>query len=50
MLICLSLAYDSVDRVILWKKLKKMGFEGKFLASLQKLYEVTVTVNVNEIW
>ena len=35
----LQKAYDSVDRSILWKKLSAMGIKGKFLASLQKLYE-----------
>ena len=34
------LAYDSVDRGILWKKMEKMGFGGKFIASLKKLYQV----------
>ena len=37
-----------MDREILWKKLKKMGFRGKFLASLQKLYEVMVDVAVDD--
>ena len=33
-----SKAYDTVDRSILWQKLGKMGFGGKFLKSLQALY------------
>ena len=31
-------AYDSVDRGILWEKLKKFGFGGQFLATLQSIY------------
>ena len=41
-------AYDSVDRPTLWRKLKEMGFKGKFLQALQKLYKgdhVTCEVN-----
>ena len=46
----LQKAYDSVDRSILWKKLSAMGIKGKFLASLQKLYEGDfVTSEVNGI-
>ena len=46
----LQKAYDSVDRSILWKKLSDMGIKGKFLASLQKLYEGDfVTSEVNEV-
>ena len=32
-------AYDTVDRAILWKILAKMGIGGKFLRSIQSLYE-----------
>ena len=35
----LTKAYDSVNRDTLWKKLSRMGFGGKFLASLQSLYK-----------
>ena len=31
-------AYDTVDRDVLWTKLKKLGIGGKFLKSLQNLY------------
>ena len=33
-----SKAYDSVNRSILWSKLKSMGFGGEFLSCLQALY------------
>ena len=46
----LLLAYDSVNREVLWKKMRKMGFGGRFLASLKKLYEVDcVTCEVNRV-
>ena len=32
-------AYDSVDRKVLWRRLAEMGFGGKFLQAVQKLYE-----------
>ena len=32
-------AYDTVDRPTLWKKLAKMGIGGKFLRSIQSLYD-----------
>ena len=32
-------AYDSVDRKVLWRRLGEIGFGGKFLAAIQKLYE-----------
>ena len=32
-------AYDSVDRPTLWRKLGEMGFGGKFLRTIQKLYD-----------
>ena len=35
------LAYDSVDRRILWRKLQRMGFKGKFLDTLKRMYEVS---------
>jgi hypothetical protein len=41
-------AYDSVDRPTLWAKLKKMGFGGAFLRTLQRMYEgdyVTTEIN-----
>ena len=44
----LQKAYDSVDRQILWAKLRKLGVGGKFLDSLTSLYSgdfVTSTVN-----
>ena len=31
----LQKAYDSVDRVTLWRRLAALGFKGKFLATLQ---------------
>ena len=31
-------AYDSVDRTILWKKLRGLGFGGDFLRTLQSIY------------
>ena len=34
----LTKAYDCVDRSILWSKLSKMGFGGKFLATLKAIY------------
>lgn len=34
----LAKAYDSVDRAVLWGKLRKLGFGGKFLKSLQSMY------------
>ena len=34
----ISKAYDTVCRSILWQKLARMGFGGKFLRSLQALY------------
>ena len=34
----ISKAYDTVNRSILWQKLERMGFGGKFLKSLQALY------------
>ena len=44
----LQKAYDSVDRQVLWSKLRKLGIGGKFLDSLTSLYSgdfVTSTVN-----
>ena len=35
----LTKAYDSVDRSVLWKKMKKLGIGGKFLKSVQSMYE-----------
>ena len=35
----LAKAYDSVDRAVLWGKLRKLGFGGKFLKSIQSMYE-----------
>ena len=35
----LAKAYDSVDRDVLWEKLRKLGFGGKFLKSLQSMYK-----------
>ena len=35
----LAKAYDSVDRSVLWEKLRKLGFGGKFLKSIQSMYE-----------
>jgi hypothetical protein len=35
----LKKAYDSVDRPTLWRKLAKFGIGGKFLKSLQAMYE-----------
>ena len=35
----LKKAYDSVDRPTLWRKLAKFGIGGKFLRSLQAMYE-----------
>ena len=32
-------AYDTVDRSILWRELKKMGFGGRFLREIQGLYD-----------
>ena len=34
----LQKAYDSVDRGVLWAKLKGLGFGGKFLSSIQSFY------------
>ena len=34
----LTKAYDSVDRTVLWEKLRKLGIGGKFLKSLQSMY------------
>ena len=34
----ISKAYDTVNRIIFWQKLERMGFWGKFLKSLQALY------------
>ena len=31
-------AYDTVDRGILWTKMKGLGFDGKFLANIQDFY------------
>ena len=43
-------AYDSVDRPTLWRKLTKMGFGEKFLASIKKLYEGdNVTCKMNGV-
>ena len=41
-------AYDSINRRKLWRKLARLGFGGKFLASLQSIYDndsVVTTVN-----
>ena len=35
----LAKAYDSVDRDVLWGKLRKLGIGGKFLKSLQSMYK-----------
>ena len=35
----LAKAYDSVDRNVLWEKLRKLGFGGNFLKSLQSMYK-----------
>ena len=35
----LQKAYDSVDRNILWNKLRKLGFGGKFLDSIISMYK-----------
>ena len=35
----LTKAYDCVDRSILWDKLSKIGFGGKFLATLKAIYK-----------
>lgn len=35
----LQKAYDSVDRRILWEKLKKLGFGGKFLEAIKCMYK-----------
>ena len=35
----LQKAYDSVDRGILWSKLRKLGFGGKFLDSIISMYQ-----------
>ena len=32
-------AYDSVDRDVLWAKLKKLGVDGKFLKAIQSMYK-----------
>ena len=43
-------AYDMVDRDILWKKLSGFGFGGKFLATLQSIYEGdSVQTTVGEV-
>ena len=34
----LQKAYDSVDRSVLWAKLRKLGFGGKFLESIKSMY------------
>jgi len=38
-------AYDSVNRNVLWKKLMKMGIDGKFLCMLQSVYQGDSVVN-----
>ena len=44
----LQKAYDSVDRDILWNKMRELGFGGKFLQSLQSMYQGDyVTSDVN---
>ena len=44
----LQKAYDSIDRDILWKKMRALGFGGKFLQSLQSMYQGDyVTSDVN---
>ena len=44
----ISKAYDSINRQILWKILKSMGFDGDFLRCLQALYcEDSVDTVVN---
>ena len=35
----LQKAYDSVDREILWKKMRQLGFGGKFLEAIKCMYE-----------
>ena len=35
----LTKAYDSVNRDILWGKMKKLGFGGKFLESIKSMYK-----------
>ena len=35
----LAKAYDSVDRPVLWQKLRNLGFGGKLLKSIQSMYE-----------
>ena len=46
----LAKAYDSVDRDVLWEKLRKLGFGGKFLKSLQSMYKGDyVTCKMNGI-
>ena len=35
----LQKAYDSVDRGILWQKMRKLGFGGKFLEAIKCMYE-----------
>ena len=43
-------AYDSVDRQRLWEKLAEMGFGGKFLQAIKKMYEGDhVTCKMNGI-
>ena len=44
----LQKAYDSVDRKVLWQKMKQLGFGGRFLDAIKCLYEgdfVTCTTN-----
>ena len=38
----LQKAYDSVDRVTLWRRLAALGFKGKFLATLQVMLVLCV--------
>ena len=35
----LAKAYDSVDRSVLWSKMRKLGFRGKFLDSIISMYK-----------
>ena len=35
----LKKAYDTVSRVVLWQRLKKMGFGGTFLKGIQAMYQ-----------
>jgi hypothetical protein len=46
----LKKAYDSVDRPTLWRKLANMGINGRFLRSLQAMYEGdNVVTDVNGV-